>query len=481
MAQERNPLIDPESEKIDLLTDGVKTVLENVETLTKEAKAKIDKQDDRIDAVGAQMLKLHDKQDKKLEEFGNAIAGKLDGLAKRTNPLGFAALMGEADTVKAGISEADRHLIGLAEMNLRDKVNEQGHRVVRGGRMSDPVFKAATILWLRDAAALQTRQGARNQGQIRERMEKLEAALIDAYTKAPDQLSEGANPGGGFLVPAPIESEVLRMIADNAIVRPFARVMTMTSKTAAIPQKGSAITAYWGAEEATLTMSYDTTAFASATLTAKRCHGRATSSIELMTDSIVGLGDYILTTLTEEIAILEDIECLEGAGTNHTGVIAAASVNSVATTTTDGEAAVYGDLTKTVWKARQRASRNGARWFGAPEVFGALEGMVDSNGQPIVRYGQVQEGLVRNLLGFPVESVSSLSVTITRGATGGTSNLYFGPPITIIIGDRNGMSFDVSDAPNWATYQLDMRLVKRTGIVVGVPTAWTKLVGIVTA
>jgi HK97 family phage major capsid protein len=406
------------------------------------------------------------------------VGTKLDGIRKSQVIMGTAFARDVTNDLVAAIPTEKRHLIGLAERTMGSSDNPSGRTIKEQGRMADPIFKAATALWFADSAKLQLPQFNRGNSGLIDEITKLEAAFsasyMDVTTKGVTDQSETL---AGSLIPAPVENEVLRLINDNSIFRPLVRKITMTSKTLAIPTKGNAITAYIGAEAATLTGSYDQTAFSSVTLTAKRFHGAVTMSIELLEDSIVGLMPYILTTLGEEIGTLEDQETVDGAGTNFTGLIAATGVNSVATTTTNGEAIVYGDLTATIFKARQRASRVNARWIMAPEQFGAIAGMVDSNGQPIVQYGRVPNEIVPQILGFPVEIISTISITTTRGSTGGTSNVYFGPPTAIIFGDRTGMRWDVSDAPGWNKYQMAARLVKRTGIVIGVPTAWTKLVG----
>jgi HK97 family phage major capsid protein len=112
-----------------------------------------------------------------------------------------------------------------------------------------------------------------------------------------------------------------------------------------------------------------------------------------------------------------------------------------------------------------------------PKQWAKVLGLVDSNGQPIVRLGMVQAGPPMSLMGRPVILTSAISVNVTRGSTGSTSNIYYGPPEKLYLGVRNGLRFDVTDQVNWASYAMDMRVVGRFGFAVAVPGAWTKLVG----
>lgn len=462
----------------DPVLNGVVKMADQIDETVRE----IDKRVDDLKEKGQETAR---KTIKEVEQVRNELKAGFDIMGDKIETLQKRQVLGPLATditpdLVAAIPTEKRHMITVAERTMGKSKRSDGTKIEEKGEFRDPVFKAAAALWFQTSSYMQLNK-TRNIRGLQDQLDRLDSAFASSYmggeSKAISDMAEGANASGGFLVPAPVEAEVLRLIADNAVMRPLVRKMTMTAKTLSVPTKGNAITAYIGAEGATLTGSYDQTAFANVTLTAKRFHGRATMSYELLEDSIVGILPYILETLGEEIGILEDQESLEGSGTNFTGVNAASGVNSVATTTTNGEAIVYSDLTRTIFAARQRSSRVNARWFMSPELFGAIVGMTDTNGQPVVQFGRVPNEIVPQILGFPVEVVSSLSVAITRGSTGNTANAYFGPPNTVLFGDRMGIRWDVSDAPNWATYEIDARLIKRTGIVTGVPTAWTKLVG----
>ena len=374
------------------------------------------------------------------------------------------------------IGEEDRRQIELVERSS----------VMEGTGNPDPVFWAAAGLWFRDATLLQCPRVRSRTGRSEERLRQNLAAYADGFgvSKAVSYFLEDTSVQGGYTVPAPVGAEILRLINDNSVIRPLARKFPMTSKTLDLANETTAPTVYIVPEAGDLTQGFDQTTFGQTRLTAKKFVGRAAASIELVEDNIVGLLDYVQARFAEEIGAKEDTEALEGDGTNFTGVILESGVNSYATTTTDGEAIIYQDLVKTIFTARQRSARRGARWFMSPEQFAAIVAMRsdattagDAAGQPVVQFGNVPNGIQPFILGYPVEVMSTISISRTRGSTGNTSNVYFGPPRAILFGERGGFRWDVSDAPSWSTYMLDMRLVKRTAITVGVPSAWTKLVG----
>lgn len=473
---------DEEKETEDHVVDVVHRIAKFTKATAASLHDSVKANNERVDSFREEIHKIEDRNSEKLDKMADVINERLSRMEKRGIATGKLALVESTDELLAAIPEHKRHMVQLAKQSMGDSKHPRtGEQITERGKMADPIFKAATGLWFQNSTKLQLQRFGRDHNRLRDELETLERGFADVYGKAISSFQGTADARGGYLVPTPVESEILRLIEDNGIMRPLVRKITMTSDTLNIPKKGNAITAYLTATESdTLTGSYDQTAFTQVQLVARRFHGRATASIEVLEDSIVGLMPWIQTTLAEEIAILEDTQALEGDGTgvNFTGVIADSAVNSYATTTTDGEAVTFTDLTGTIFKARQRSSRNAARWFAAPEVFGHIAGLTDGNGQPVVQYGRVPNSILPMILGFPFEAISTLDIAITRGSTGNTANAYFGPPSSIIFGDRAGMRWDVSDAPNWATYQLDMRLVKRTAIAVGVGEAFTKLVGI---
>jgi HK97 family phage major capsid protein len=181
---------------------------------------------------------------------------------------------------------------------------------------------------------------------------------------------------------------------------------------------------------------------------------------------------------------------MEGPGTAtspFTGVLNATSVNDAARTNgTNGVVLTYNttastkaSLVQIYTAASERQPRNEGIWVCGPAVYAQIIGLVDSNGQPIVRFGAVEGTPSGMLLGRPIVVSARLPKTTVGAGTVSVGGLYFGPPNALLFGNRMGMRWDVTDQVSWATYQGDARMIGRFGYVVGVPTAWVKQTGII--
>jgi HK97 family phage major capsid protein len=185
-----------------------------------------------------------------------------------------------------------------------------------------------------------------------------------------------------------------------------------------------------------------------------------------------------------------DAQAMEGVGSPFTGVMFATSVNDAgATNSVTGVKVTYmpataatgtwASLVRIYTKSGQGNQRNDGIFVCGPGVYTQIIGLVDTNGQPVVRLGTVEGQPNNTLFGRPIV-VSSMLGPYTIGAgTASVGSLYFGPPSALLFGLRKGITWDVSEQVNWAKYQADARMVGRFGYVVGVPAAWTKQINII--
>jgi HK97 family phage major capsid protein len=371
------------------------------------------------------------------------------------------------------------------------------------GEFKDPIFKAASALWFDHSMRAQHKQWAAKREYHLKRMEQLEQAFRDAY-RVPIELIEKAafttatDTLGGHLVPDPVEAEMNRLIADNSILRQAGvRTIPMVTKTLDLPKEGSSsLGVAIENEGAAITDSVPASnAVAKVTLTAKRFDGYAAASLESIQDSAISVLTWVQEKLTELIGTLEDTQALEGTS-SFTGLAADTDVNEIAAQT-NGDAITYAKLVSIVFKARQRTSRQLARFFMAPEAMAKVVGLradavtaADGAGVPIFQFGNVPGTIQMTLLGFPVEVHSGIRIDRTKGSGTALTNIYFGPPRQITFGDRTGMSWDVSDVASmvvggvttsaFQTYSVHMRLIKRTAIAVAVGKAFTRAVDLIT-
>jgi len=126
-----------------------------------------------------------------------------------------------------------------------------------------------------------------------------------------------------------------------------------------------------------------------------------------------------------------------------------------------------------MYKAGEQSTRVGAAWFMNPAIFGAIVGLTDSNGNPLV-VQSAQETPRPLLLGRPVHLTNVLDVTGTTGGQGQFGSIFFGDPQTLIFGIAAALRMGVSEHAQWATDQLDFKITQRVGFTVATPGAWTE-------
>jgi HK97 family phage major capsid protein len=374
---------------------------------------------------------------------------------------------------------------------MRDAAGRvKGYSVIK----TDAVERAAIETWFKLASFATSPKLCAQHGHdyptILKEMDTLQRAFGDqGVVKASNSpFAVGAGATGGFLVPSPVEAMVLRIIEDFGVLRLLSRIMPMSATSHLIPQDASGVSVAVVAEAGTIAEAEPT--FAQLTLTAKMIAARGKASIQSLQDAVIGLLEYWLERASEAYALFEDSEGLESTSGNFTGLRTAGSVNAV-TNGANGATVTYAKLAEQVYAAVKRSTRSrGAAWVMAPQILRRYVGLVDSNGSPILNRNDVARVLSENIvgpgygegtiLGFPVFTSDQISVTRTVGTSTDCSVVYFGPfgQGGVILGDLTGMAFDVSDQVYFETAQIGMRLLKRTAIAVGVPTAMTIQTGV---
>jgi HK97 family phage major capsid protein len=371
----------------------------------------------------------------------------------------------------------------VEDSNVRDQKREADRERRRQFCDNDPELAVAMGAYFRGHLLKLTKPGDFYQ-QAAEH-EKLVGALGGVQKAAMSELSAGV---GGNLVPTIVESEILRLIVDNGIMRRAGvRQVPMTSRLHAYPTRNAAFTAAIIAEEGSITDSVPATPFAQSALTAKKLAGFATVSGELMQDNVVLLADFLAQEFSQQIARLEDQQALEGDGTgvNFTGVVAAAGVNSV-TSGANGDALSYQKLVDAIFGSGEGSAIDATALFMAQKLVSSLyksrsgaATAVDQGGVPLFAPAAgIMVAPSQGILGHRFYGHSGILVNRTVGTGTNRTNLYSGPPQTIIFGDLLGFTVDLNPFSKFQTFQIDIRGVKRTGILVAVPTAWTKYTAI---
>ncbi len=286
---------------------------------------------------------------------------------------------------------------------------------------------------------------------------------------------EDVSAEGGFAVPKPMADFILRVAALVGAVRGVSRVIPMTSKTLDIPNLANEPSVAIVAEEGSIPDSIPANPLGQVTLTAKKIAAFETMSLEVEEDNAAGLGDVLLTVFAEKIAAMEDLQALEGdgAGNNFVGLFTAAGVNAVAA----GGALTNLDKFIDAWAALPSGVQQGEplTWVMHPKTWAAIRKLKATTNDYIVTPLPVQ-GTPYSLHGIPVRLTDQISVA--RGA-GSDTTAYLGAfNRGMIIGDRRRLSIDTNPYSKFQTAQVDVRVLERVGILVGIPKCFTKVTGI---
>lgn len=459
---------DPALTAIQELSEGVTESFDLIEAGQKKDREHADQQ------VTAVRQDLDRTRTEMLAGF-KAHTTKIDTLDRRAIALGaVVGGSGVDDCCLAAIKEGDRKDISVLEwMMAGSKPDRERHPI-----FSSPVARTLVAHWLWDSLLLQKRRysSQAHEKELWDNLGRYEKAICDAFhIEKAAAFTTGSDTLGGHWVPDPVAAEIYRLILDNSLVGQLASGVPMTTKTLDLPVEGSsALTVAFITEGAAITDSVPASnAINKVTLTANKMAGRAVASMESLADTAISILTWVQTKLTELAARELDKQFVEGTGAPFTGLSNAVGVAEIVAGV-NGDPVTYARVVDTKWKAREAASRAGARWFMAPEMAGKIEGLVDSQGQPIVRYGNVVGDIAQTLLGYPVTVHSVIRADRTKGTGTTLSNLYFGPPRQMVRGDRAGMAWDVSDIPGWTTAEVHMRLLFRVAAAIAVPAAFAR-------
>jgi len=348
---------------------------------------------------------------------------------------------------------------------------------------ADPAGYLASAGWFQAKfeGALAARRGQTSAvAKWSERADKLFDAAspnLDASKRA--ALQEDTASEGGYLIPTVTENMIGWLRKDAAVVRSAgATIISMTTKTHQLPTLASDFAVNWTSEEGTITDAAPAAPFGQGNLTAKKLTGLVTASIELIQDNIVNLMDFIMTHLLQQVGRAEDIQALEGDGTVFTGLF---SVSGTASVAGGANALSEDELRKLIYGAEHATTLENGVIFAHPFIMRDAIGLAIASGSPwfATVFGVDQQGNARprNIWGVPAFLTSGISKV--RG--GGTeTTVYHGDPQYIVIGERQGIGFDVNpySETEYKKGQILMRLLMREAILIWVPGYYTKLTAV---
>ena len=468
---------------------GLVPILDGLHKMSDEIVRTRKTSDDRTSALekslGAKIETLEDKTNKSLEDVVSRI-GKLKDFS---GTLGKALLQ---------IGPGDNALLDVIPKGIKDQgwayegTAASIKRRYPDSALGDPTVSMAVAAWFaRSTRSQLLRHFSSTMREDAEARDKLYAALQEKHfgpnweTITKTSLSEGTGGTGAFggsLVPTIVEATLVRQIKDAGKLFPLARQIQMTSLTHAVPTEKTAVTVNWVAEAGTLTPGEPT--FSQSTLVAKKLVGRATMSVEVVEDSNIGLLAYLLEVFAEKMAgeIDKQMVCGDGSSPAITGIDNTAGITVISSSaTTAGRNLSWQLLVNTyVGNGEGTAIENGY-WIVTPKGYSQIMALVDTTGQPIIRFADTEQAPAGTLIGRPILLSARFggapgTVTATLDdSTNANTKIIYGVPSSVLFGTRMGMRWDVTDQVNWSNFQMDARLCGRFSSVVGVPANFARL------
>lgn len=257
-------------------------------------------------------------------------------------------------------------------------------------------------------------------------------ALVSKNEVAAKALSEGVAADGGLLFPNEFFEELVRNIAEVAVMRNFVRVIPMRRDAMDITSLASGPKVYWTAENAAKTTT--TASFGTQTLTARKAAAIIYSSDELIEDSdIFDVVQTIIQLFSEAVADEEERVIWVGNGTTQpTGIETARAAGTIASIATVG-AGDFDDIIALTYGLPAVYRTNGV-YFANSRTVRDIAKLKDTNGQYIWQPSQ-QVGSPDRLYGKPLVTVDYCP----------DRTVFFGDwKKAYFLGDRKRMSVKVT-------------------------------------
>lgn len=295
-------------------------------------------------------------------------------------------------------------------------------------------------------------------------------------------LNEATNSDGLYVVPTEFSNRLLALVQAKVTVMSDCDIRQMNSLTQYVPKVTDGSTAYWVSELGSITASNPK--FGRITLTAKKVAALTDVSSEILEDNNVGVADFLVEQMAEDVALAIDAEIITGDGTNFTGLADTASMlnavdasGNTGLTHASGTGSALTGSTITV-KAVQAAvtevlKDNHAQpdvSYWNPKTLGQIQQLTDGSARPILNmetYGSplLREGVTATLYGTKAKTTTQLPLTLSYGTAAAQSascadaivarSKQFG-----IVGERRGFIWkqDYAITTDKYTYQTTTRL-----------------------
>jgi len=268
--------------------------------------------------------------------------------------------------------------------------------------------------------------------------------------------NEGEDADGGYTVPEELATAIMSYVEEETIVRPRATKIKMASETWTKNKLDQSSTQFGGVTVSWVGESDTTTdtkfALAQISMTARKMLMLTTESREILADSNIDFANYVVNIFGRAAAYFEDYVFLNGNGTTQPlGILADTDIDTVNRAVANQIA--YADINEMFYSLKPTFRRK-AVWVGSTGAIQYIDGLVDSDGKPLLSES-LKSATPVTLKGkgfFESEQVADLG---TKG------DLIFVDFSWYYIGDREGITVDASIHDRFRYDEITIRLVKR--------------------
>lgn len=263
-------------------------------------------------------------------------------------------------------------------------------------------------------------------------------------------LEVGTDSEGGYIVPEDFESQIVKSLQENNIIRQIATVIATTSDRN-IPIESSISTAAWVAEEGAVGVASDP-AFGRVTLGAHKAGLIVKISRELVEDGSFDVEGYAAGQIGEAIGILEEAGMAAGDGSGKpTGVTTTGTTGVTAAAT----GAVTADELIDLYYSVLQSARNKGTFIAKDATIAAIRKLKDGDNQYLWQPG-LQSGAPDMLLGRPIFACDGLPTMAAAAKV-----MAFGDFSKYLIGDRGGRTTQILGELYAVNDQIGVKVTQR--------------------
>ena len=261
-------------------------------------------------------------------------------------------------------------------------------------------------------------------------------------------LGEGQGDQGGFLVPEQFTLQLLSLALEEAVVRPRAFRLPMSSLNLSLPtivdtthatNVFGGVRGYWTPESGSYTSSEPS--FGRVTLTAKKLTAYTSAANELLADSAISLEALLMRLFPQALAYFEDDSFINGIGGGQpVGIINADALITVAKETGQAATTITAENVDKMYSRMLPSSRARAVWLAHPDTLPQIVAMSRSvgTGGSSVMMNNMSGAAPASIYGRPLIMTEKCQTLGTAG------DIFFVDLGYYVIGDRQTLSMTAS-------------------------------------